>query len=274
MFRAELLSLVTTTAAKVASLVAIVGLMLTQLVFVTVMPAIERGDIGPGLDALGADFPRIDLTSPNAQLDALNPLGASMGGGSIGIALIAIVLFGVLAATSDDRYGGIVGAVLASPHRGRIVVSKAAAVGLAAVVIGAAMAVVSLATLLGSLAVMGIPLSAGTVDILATLARGIAAVVCLAVIGVAVGILVRTQLAGVLTILGILFVEPLVAATSQLAGGGTALVWTQFLPVALAQNVIHGGSAAVNVGTAVAVLVAVTVAALGAASVALARRDI
>lgn len=274
MFRAELLSLVTTTAAKVASIVAVVGLMLTQLVFVTVMPAIERGDIGPGLDALGADFPRVDLTSADAQLDTLNPLGASMGGGSIGIALIAVVLFGVLAATSDDRYGGIVGSALASPRRGRIVIGKAGAVGLAAAVIGVVMAVVSLVTLLGSLAVAGIPLAAGTGDILATLTRGIAAIVCLALIGVAVGILVRTQLAGVLTMIAILFLEPLVAATSQLAGGGSAPVWTQFLPVALAQNVIHGGSAAVTVGTAAAALIALTGAALAAASVALSRRDI
>ena len=120
MFRAELLGLTTTTATKVSALVAVIGLILTQLMFVTVLPALARGDIGPGAEALGADLPVLDLTSPAAQLDAINPLGASMGGGSIGIALLAIVLLGTLAGTSDDRYGGMVGAALASPRRGRI----------------------------------------------------------------------------------------------------------------------------------------------------------
>ena len=55
MFRAELLGLTTTTATKVSALVAVIGLILTQLMFVTVLPALARGDIGPGAEALGAD---------------------------------------------------------------------------------------------------------------------------------------------------------------------------------------------------------------------------
>jgi hypothetical protein len=274
MFRAELLGLTTTTATKVSALVAVIGLILTQLMFVTVLPALARGDIGPGAEALGADLPVLDLTSPAAQLDAINPLGASMGGGSIGIALLAIVLLGTLAGTSDDRYGGMVGAALASPRRGRIVAGKAMAVAVVGVVIGALMAVVSLFALLVALATTGTPFTAGVGDVVATLGRGVVAVAGLALIGLAVGILVRTQLAGILTMLAVLFAEPLVTAMTSLIGGGSAPVWTQFLPVALAQNVIHGGSAGVPVGVALAALAALSAAALAAASVALSRRDL
>lgn len=273
MFRAELIGLTTTTATKVSALVAVIGLMFTQLTFVTLLPALARGDIGPGAAALGAEIPVLDLTSAAAQLDTINPLGASMGSGSIGIALIAIVLLGALAGTSDDRYGGMVGAALASPRRGRIVAGKAMAVGLVGIVIGAAMAVASLATLLATLAVTGIPFTAGIGDVVATLGRGVGAIAGLALIGLAVGILVRTQLAGIIAMLAILFAEPIITGIAQLITGGSP-VWTQFLPAALAQNVIHGGSAEVSVGVAAAALVALSAAALAAASVALSRRDL
>ncbi len=274
MFRAELLGLVTTTATKVSATVALVGLIVTQLMFVTVLPALARGDIGPGAAELGADLPALDLTSAAVQLSAINPLGASMGGGSVGVALLAIVLLGVLAGTSDDRYGGIVGAVLASPRRGRIVIAKAAAAGAAGLVVGAMMAVASLATLLGTLVVAGIPLTAGAGGILGALGRGALVTACLLVIGLAVGILTRTQLAGVITILAIVFVEPIIMAITQLISGGVGSVWTQFLPVTLAHTVIAGGSDGTNLVIATAALIAITAGALGAASLALARRDI
>nr|WP_201468929.1 hypothetical protein [Microbacterium hydrocarbonoxydans] len=273
MFRAELLGLTTTTATKVSALVAVIGLILTQLTFVTVLPALARGDIGPGAAALGADLPVLDLTTASAQLDAINPLGASMGGGSIGIALLAIVLFGTLAGTSDDRYGGMVGAALASPRRGRIVVGKAMAAAVVAVVIGVVMAVASLAALVVALAMTGTAFTASMSAVAVTLGRGVVAIAGLALIGLAVGLLVRTQLAGIITMLSVLFAEPLITAMTSLVGGG-APTWTQFLPVALAQNVIHGGSGQVSAGVALIAFAALCAAALAAASVALSRRDL
>lgn len=274
MLRAELIGLLTTTATRVTAAVAVVGLIVTQMISVTVLPALGRGDIGPGAEALGADFPALDLTSRAVQLDALNPLGASMGSGSIGIALLAVVLFGVLAGTSDDRYGGIVGAVLASPKRARIVIGKAGAVGLVGAVIGAALSVASLVTLLITLVVTGTPLVIGVPDLAARLALGVTAVVALSLLGLAVGILVRTQLAGVLSMLALLVLEPVVGATTQLLSGGLLPLWTQFLPVTLAQNVIHGASGFLPPAVALVSAAAMTAAALGVASVALARRDV
>jgi len=274
MFRAEILGLVTTTATKVAAAVALLGLVLTQLVFVVVLPALASGQVGPGAEALGDDLPVVDLSAAATQLDALSPLGSTLGGGSIGLALVAIVLLGVLAGTSDDRHGGIVGAVLASPRRSRVVVAKAAAVGVGGAVVGVALAVVSLLTLVGSLALTGTPVTAVTGAIVATSARGVLAVVCLAVVGLAVGVLCRSQLTGVLVMMGVLVAEPVVAAVAQLVGGGAAASWTQFLPVALAQSVIHGGAGTVGGGAAIAALLALTAVALVAASLALSRRDV
>jgi ABC-2 type transport system permease protein len=274
MFRAELLGLVTTTATKVTALVAVVGLIVTQLAFVTLMPALADGDIGPGLDALGSDFPVLDLASRAVQLDALNPLGASMGNGSIGVALIAITLLGVLAGTSDDRYGGIVGAVLASPKRFRIVAAKAGAVALIGAVLGVVLALVSLVTLVITLATTGTPFVLGFADLAARLGLGVLAVTALAVVGLAIGLIVRTQLAGVLTMIAILILEPVVVSVIQLVTGGVLPVWTQFLPVALAQGVIHGGTDGLGPSVVIIALVALTAALTAAASAALSRRDI
>ncbi|MET3509402.1 hypothetical protein [Plantibacter flavus] len=274
MFRAELIGLATTTATKVTAAVAVAGLIVTQLAFVTLMPALADGDIGPGLEALGSDFPVLDLASRAVQLDALNSLGASMGSGSIGVALLAITLLGVLAGTSDDRYGGIVGAVLASPKRFRIVAAKAGAVALAGVALGVVLALVSLVTLVITLAATGTPFVLGLPDLAARFGLGVLAVTALSVIGLAVGLIVRTQLAGVLTMIAILILEPIVVSSIQLVGGGTPPVWTQFLPVALAQGVIHGGTDGLGPFVVILALVALTAALTVAASAALSRRDI
>lgn len=274
MFRAELIGLVTTTATKVTAAVAVVGLIVTQLAFVTLMPALADGEIGPGLDALGSDFPVLDLATRAVQLDALNPLGASMGSGSIGVALLAITLLGVLAGTSDDRYGGIVGAVLASPKRFRIVAAKAGAVALVGAALGVVLALVSLVTLVITLAATGTPFALGLPDLAARFGLGVLAVTALSVIGLAVGLIVRTQLAGVLTMIAILILEPIVVSSIQLITGGIVPVWTQFLPVALAQGVIHGGTDGLGPSVVILALVALTAALTAAASAALARRDI
>ncbi|QLD12469.1 hypothetical protein [Microbacterium oleivorans] len=274
MVRAELLGIVTTTATKVAVAVAMLGLIMTQLVFVTLIPALTRGDLGPGAAALGDDLPSVDLADRAAQLDALSPLGTTMGGGSVGLALIAIVLLGVLAGTSDDRYGGMVGAVLASPRRPRVVMGKAAAVGIVGGVVGVILALVSLLTLAGSLAITGISFAPALGELAGTSARGVLVVASLAIVGLGVGIVCRSQLTGVLVMIGILIAEPILTAVAHLVGGGAQVVWTQFLPLALAQNVIHGGSITVNGAVAIGALLAVTAAVLAAASFSLSRRDV
>lgn len=273
MYRAELLGLRTVRATTVAALVAVLGLIATQVTFVTVLPALARGDIGPGAEALGGDLPAFSLTSGAEQLAALSPLGATSGGGSLGVVVLAVTLLGVLAGTSDFRFGGIVGAALASPRRERILVAKAAATATIAAVIGLALVVVSVITLAATLATSGIPLTVGAVAAAGVLARGVLVVALLALLGLAIGVVARNQLAGVLITLSILILEPVVQATVGLITGGVP-AWTQFLPVALAQSAVGSGPGLLSPAIALVALVGLTGIVLVAAAVDLRRRDV
>lgn len=273
MFRAEMLKLTTTTAPKIAVAVGAIGLILTQITFVTLLPALAAGTIGPGRAALGDDFPALDMGSATAQLDALSPFGASAGGGSVGIAVIAVVMMGVLAGTSDYRFGGIVAAALAQPRRVRILLSKAAAIGVVGLATGLVFTLVSLATLLGTVAVMGLPLAVTPLEIAGVIARGTLAVGALSLIALAIGILARSQLAGVLTMLAILLLEPIVLSVTGLILGHVPAA-LQLLPLSLTNAVIGTTGSGLPFPLAVAGLGAVTLALLALAAIALRRRDI
>ncbi len=273
MYRAELLGLRTVLATKVAAVVAVLGLLATQLTFVTLLPALARGDIGPGAEALGDDLPSFALTSAGEQLAALSPLGTSTGSGSLGVVVIAVALLGVLAGTSDFRYGGIVGAALAAPRRGRIMVAKAGAVAAIAAVIGLALVLVSTVTLLVTLTASGTPVALGVAAAAGVLARGVLVVVALALIGLAIGVMARSQLTGVLVALAVLVLEPVVQATLGLVSGSAPL-WTQFLPVALAQAAVGAGPTSLSPAIATVGLVVLTGVVVAAATVVLRRRDI
>lgn len=273
MLRAEILGLVTTTATKVAAVTALVGLVLTQLAFVSFLPALARGDIGPGADALDPDLLGFDLTEAAEQLGALSPLGASMGSGSLGIVTVAVTLLGAIAATSDFRYGGIVGAVLASPGRGRVVAAKAAATGLAGLTLGGALAILGGLTLLATLVLTDMPFVADPFETAGVLLRGAVVVACLTLIGLAVGIVARNQIAGVVGVLALLVLEVTLAAISQLSAG-EALGWTNLLPVALCDAAIGGGAGALPPTAALAGLLSLTAGLLAVATLVLRRRDL
>jgi hypothetical protein len=273
MFRAELLAIRSVLATKVAVLVAVIGLLATQVTLVTLLPALARGEIGPGAAALGDDFPGFGLTTGADQLGALSPLGATTGGGSLGVVVLAMTLLGVLAGTSDFRFGGIVGAALASPRRERILVAKAAATGTVSAVVAIVLVIVTAGTLTVSLAVSGVPFVADALVAAGVLARGAVVVVLLALIGLAVGVIARNQLAGVLVMLAILIGEPIIQATAALMSGA-APVWTQFLPVALAQAAVGSAPAVLPPLVATAGLAVVTAVALTGAALGLRNRDV
>jgi ABC-2 type transport system permease protein len=273
MLRAELLKLTTTTASKVAVGVGIVGLVLTQLTLVTLLPALASGAIGPGPEALGG-IPNFSLDTASAQLAALNPLGSTSGSGSIGIAVIAILILGVLAGTTDYRFGGIVPTALAQPKRGRILAAKVAATAIVGLVVGAVFATVSFVSLVVSLPIAGAELVVEPVEIVGVAARGIITIALLTLLGLAVGILARSQLVGVIAVMSVLLVEPIVQGIAQLATG-TLPIWAQFLPLALGQAAISPGAEGslppLVAEAALAGLVGLIVVAAGTA---LRRRDI
>lgn len=273
MLRAELLKLSTTRATAIALAVGILGLIATQLVLVTLLPAIASGAIGPGADAVGDDLPDVDMTSPAGQLAALSPLGASTGSGSIGLALLAVLILGVLAGTTDFRHGGIVPTALARPRRGGILAAKSAAVGLTGIAVGIAYAVVSIGALVVSLAVQGTPLVLGAGEILMVLLRGAVVVALLALLGLGVGLLARSQLAGVLIALGALVLELMVQGFVQLATGGLP-TWAQLLPLSLSQLAIGSVPATIPPLLALLVLAVWAAIVLGASWLVIRRRDL
>jgi ABC-2 type transport system permease protein len=274
MIRAELLKLTTTTAAKVAALVGILGLIMTQVTLVTLLPALASGTVGPGAEALGGDLPDFDLATHAAQLAAVSPLGSTSGAGSIGIAVLAVLLLGVLGGTTDYRFGGIVPTALAQPRRGAILVSKTGAMAIAGLLVGIAYALVSLATLLISLPLAGADLAVGVPELLGVLLRGAGVVALLAVLGLAVGVLARNQLAGVLTMFGVLLFELVFQGIVQLVTG-TLPIWAQILPLALSQAAVSSGAAGVIPPlAALAVLAALVAGTVLAAGAAMRARDI
>lgn len=270
MLRAEILKLTTTTSTKAAILIAALGLIATQLAFTLLLPTL-REDGAAGAD-VSAELPIIDLTLPGNQLAALNPFGASMSTGSIGVVIVAVVLLGVLAGTGDFRYGGITGAALAEPRRSRIILAKAGAAAAAGAVAGVLLAATAFLTLLATLLTRNAALNASPVQVLGLLGRGVLAIMLLSLIGLAVGLILRNQLAAVLVMLGALVLEPVLLSIVQLAAG-TLPTWAQFLPVSLSQAAV-GSSGALAPGIALAALAALTATVLAAAAITLHRRDL
>lgn len=273
MIRAELLKLTTTRATKAAVAVGIAGLVATQVTLVTVLPALASGAIGPGREALGDDLPAFELSSGAAQLAAVSPLGSSTGG-SIGIAVLAVLILGVLAGTTDYRFGGIVPTALAQPQRGRILTAKVGALALVGLAVGVMYAIVSAATLAVSLLLAQTELAASIPDLVGVLGRGALAVTLLALLGLAIGVLARSQLAGVLVTLGILVLEIIIQSTVQLVTGALP-VWAQLMPLSLGQAAVSSGvTGSIPPLVAVAALAALVAVVTAAAAVALRSRDI
>lgn len=273
MLRAELLKLMTLSASKVALAVGAGGLIVTQLLTVMLLPALASGRIGPGKDVVGDLIPSSDLVSADGQLAALSPLGNSGGTGSLGIAVIAIVLMGVLVGTSDFRFGGIVTTALAQPSRVRILVAKAAAAGVAGFVTGGVFALVSTATLLITLRTAQIPLAIEAAVLACVLVRSVLAISALTIIALAVGILAKSQLTAVLAMFGILIFEMVTQSMAQLITGSMPL-WAQLMPLSLTNAVIGTDSAGMQLPVAAAALLVMTMAFLAFAAFALRRRDL
>lgn len=270
MLRAELLKLTTTTATRVAIIVAVLGLIASQLAFTLLLPSLQEG--GTAGAEVTAEIPVIDLGLADNQLAALNPFGASLAPGSIGIVLVAVVLLGVLAGTGDFRFGGITGTALAEPRRERIVVAKAGAMALTGIVTGAVLALAASLTLVITLLADATALTAPIPHVLGVLGRGVLAITLLGLIGLAAGLILRNQLVAVLVMLGVLVLEPVLLSIIQLATG-TLPGWAQLLPVSLSQAAIRPDGA-MDPLIALGSLAALTAVLLCAAGLTLRHRDV
>ncbi|HET6671879.1 MAG TPA: hypothetical protein VFG92_00750 [Agromyces sp.] len=275
MIRAELMKLTTVGATKVAAAVGIIGLLATQLLFFWLLPALASGAIAiTGEPGIAAELGEFDPGSFAFQYSSLSLLGSNAGAGSIGVALIAVLSIGVLAATTDYRFGGIVAAALASPRRARILGGKVAATAVVVAVMAVAYAVVCLGVLLSSTTLSGVDLVVGWGDIAGAIGRGVVVLVLLGLLGLAIGVLVRSQLAGFLVLIGVVLVEPILQSVLLLVGEAPA--WSQYLPLALAQAGLAdpASPAALSPLVALVALAALAGVALAAAWAVLRRRDL
>jgi ABC-2 type transport system permease protein len=288
MFRAELLKLRSTRAPWVVGAVALAGAVLVQSMTLLLPRLADRlGGLGGTSSEIATDLvpdltAMTDLGSASVQRGMLDLLGnGPSGAGSVGVATLCLLILGVLAGTTDFRTGGVVPTALVVPSRTRVLLGKAAATAVAALVIGVALAVVSALGLAVAIATTpGAGLAVSGPDALATWARGLCVLVALAWLGLGVGVLVRGQVAAIVIIVGLAFVEPLVQATVALLSGGTSAAMS-WLPLTLGSLASTGpgangllGGAALGAGAALAGLTVWVVVVLGGGAVMFRHRDL
>jgi len=274
MIRAEILKLRTVTGTWIAVGIGAVGLLLTQVLAVTLIPALAAGAI-EGAD-VGAELGGIDPGSLAFQAASLNPLGSAIGStGSIGIASIVVMVLGLLVATTDYRFGGLVTTALAQPRRLRILGGKIGSTALASAALAVLFVVICLGTLLITTTLSPtIEFVVPVAQVLGIVARSVAVIVLLALLGLAIGVLVRSQLAGVLVVIALLILEPIVQSIVQLVTGGVPF-WAQLLPLSLGQAAIaDGSSGALPAVIALPALCAIVLIVTAAAGAVLRRRDL
>ena len=182
------------------------------------------------------------------------------------IAALAL-LFGVVGASSEYRHRTLAPALLVAPGRGRLLLARIVAYGLAGLGIGVVMIAFAFA--------LGVPLlagqpgpSLGAGDYLRTIGGGLLAIVLCTMLGVGVGTLVGRQVPAVIgTMVWFFLLEPL----TGLIGGVSKFTVGQ---TATAIGGEGGGGELLPWGAAVLVLIAWTVVFVALGMLVDRRRDI
>jgi ABC-type transport system involved in multi-copper enzyme maturation permease subunit len=218
-----------------------------------------------GLTVLGVIVEGISSTV--VELSREDQQQTLLGAGSSGAVLFA-TFAGLLAVTSEFRYGTIRPTLLVQPRRRVVLAAKLAAAALVGVLLAVACLALSLGTGLAILAVRGVDLAPAGGDLLSLVAGTIAAAILSALLGVAIGALIRNQVGAVLAVVAYAF---LVDATLFAAAPGVGRYLPGKAGDALAgQSVEHLLSPA----SGAAVLAAWTVVFVAAATARSDRSDI
>jgi len=182
-----------------------------------------------------------------------------------------IVLLGAIGMTGEWRHRTITSTILASPDRVRLLSAKVMASAAAGVVLVFLVTVVTM--IAGTIALKsgGHP-TLGVSGLADVLWRNLALAAVLGPLGVCIGAIGRNQIVTVVVLIAVAAVlEPQLFAASHAVG--------QFGPLAEAPGAVLGGSSATTegmlaAGPALAVMIAWTVAAFGAAAIRLRNRDL
>ncbi|HSE80661.1 MAG TPA: ABC transporter permease [Gaiellaceae bacterium] len=155
-----------------------------------------------GLTALGVVVEGISSTL--AELAGEEQQRTLLGAGSSG-AVVFATFAGLIAVTSEFRYGTIRPTLLVQPRRRVVLAAKLAAAALA----GALFAVVCMALSLGAglaiLSARGVDVAPGGADFVALAAGTTAAAALSALLGVAIGALIRNQVGAIVAVVAYAF---------------------------------------------------------------------
>lgn len=193
-------------------------------------------------------------TSSTAGEDSAAPLGTAGNLTNIlGVSAlpgVIMLILGVLATAGEYQHRTITQTFLTTPVRGRVMVAKLAALGLAGLPV--AVAVMGAALLAAVPALLGVDRGIDVVnaEVAQTVAGNLLAGALLGVLGVSLGALLRNQLATVVLVVGwALIGEGILSIVSGQAAG-------RWLPGGAAQSVIAGGDGELALVPAALVLAA------------------
>jgi ABC-type transport system involved in multi-copper enzyme maturation permease subunit len=156
--------------------------------------------------------------------------------GTAGASGVFVLILGIIAITGEFRHQTVTPTFLATPHRGRVVISKLVTYALAGIAYGVAVVLLAIAIALPWVSARDIDISLSENGIPGTLLGVIAGVAVYALLGVGIGALIRNQIAAVVGSLVYLFVvEGFVSALPTIrdyykyfpGGANSALVGAQ-----------------------------------------------
>lgn len=141
--------------------------------------------------------PNPPLSSPGGQRNLFGIAGASS---------VFVLLLGTIAVTGEFRHQTVTPTFLATPHRGRVVISKLVTYALAGLGYGVAVVLLAVAIALPWVSAKGVDISLSDNGIPGTLVGVVVGIAVYALLGVGIGALIRNQIAAIVGSLVYLFI--------------------------------------------------------------------
>jgi ABC-2 type transport system permease protein len=163
-----------------------------------------------GAFALTAIFMSFTIGFDGTEGNPNPPLSTAVGQrnlfGIAGASSVFVLLLGIIAITGEFRHQTVTPTFLATPHRGRVVISKLVTYALAGIGYGIAVVLLAIAIALPWVSAKDIDISLGDNGIPGTLVGVVVGIAVYAVLGVGVGALIRNQIAAIVGALVYLFI--------------------------------------------------------------------
>jgi ABC-2 type transport system permease protein len=185
------------------------------------------------------------------------------------VGIVAVMILGVLVASSEYSTGTIASTLAAVPSRTRVLVAKALTFSLAALVVGALQALGALAAAQPILADRSIDVALTDPEALRGVAMATLAVAGAGLFGLGTGLLIRHTAGAIGAVVGVMFVIPILAVLLP-DSWNTAV---KALPSSAMYGMFTPNSATFEAGPSTAVFYGYLAALLVAAGIVFARRD-